>query len=993
MTNIEHSPENTFRSNPSLKKVGVKVPYTEEQLAEYIKCSQDPLYFLEKYYKINNLDQGLITIKLYDFQKEMIKLFHENRMCILKMPRQSSKTTTTVGYMLWASLFNDNYGIAVLANKQKIAQEILDRYQLAYENIPMFLQQGVKKFNEGTVELENGTKIMATATSISAIRGFSINLLFVDEAAWIPNNIMTEFFSSIYPTLSSGKTTKFIMSSCVVKDTYVFTPEGIKQVGDYINYDMPDNPNASYNIPRYKVYGLDGVRSGEYFCNNGKTSTRIIRSASSILECSREHKFWAYKNGKFDIYRAKELTEDDYISIKYGENIWGNNDDISDFIPRENVLKNHNHFIPPKIITKELAYFLGLFLAEGCFINRTSSSVVHSIIVTCGDNINYCLDTLNLRTSVNKDGIHYNINSRSLIEFLQWFGFDTNKKANEKTIPKRLFSCSKEIICSFLSGFFDGDGTATSRGKISVISSSKDLIFQIRILLLNLGLLTQYYTGTTPPTKRVKVSSVYHRLEINNYKSCIKFYDEIGFKLERKQIRRDLLSPPKRRISNDLIPDARIFFKENGLTINENSCFTQTNHVTRERCLEVEGVEQFPEIFHPNLKWEKIKSIEESENEVYDFSLDPIEDDRWYDSVLHNGIVCKNTPRGLNTFYKFWTDAKASRNEFIPFEIHYRDVPGRDDEWEKKQRAVLGDLFNQEYLCNFLGSTNTLVSGEKLACMVYKEPINKLHEVIIFEEPVKETYDEETGKLISADHLYLITVDVSEGKNLDYSAFSIFDISTMPYRQVARYRNNTISPMLFPSIIKMAGEYFNNAYVLVEINNSPQVANILCDDLGYEQVLRVFTGNKRPQTLSMRGGRGIANGLKMTALTKRVGCSTLKTLIENDKLIINDFETISEMTTFVQEGPSFKAEEGCNDDLAMTLTMFGWIAGEKLFKEIVNHDLRKQLQVENFDFVEETEMLPVFAPQTGQEVPFFIADDDVWVYGSVENFIDVNFTM
>ena len=557
--------EFSYKSNPFLKRTGIKLEYTQEQLEEFIKCSQDPIYFLENYYKINNLDQGLITIQLYDFQKEMIKLFHENRMCVLKMPRQSAKTTSTVGYMLWSSLFNDNYGIAVLANKQKMAQEILDRYQLAYENIPMFLQQGVKKFNESTVELENGSRIIATATSISAIRGFSVNLLFVDEAAWIPNNIMTDFFSSVYPTLSSGKTTKFIMSS---------------------------------------------------------------------------------------------------------------------------------------------------------------------------------------------------------------------------------------------------------------------------------------------------------------------------------------------------------------------------------------------------------------------------------------------TPRGINSFYKIWTDSKAGRNEFIPFEIHWSNVPGRDEEWEKKQRAVLGDqLFSQEYNCAFLGSSNTLVSGEKLACMAYKEPVGYLHDVVLYEQPIKETYDEETGKPVSMDHLYLITVDVSEGKNLDYSAFSVFDISTMPYKQVARYRDNKIAPMLFPSIIKACAEHYNSAYVLVEINNSPQVANILCDDLGYEQVLRVFTGTKRPQMLSMRGGKGVVPGLKMTPLTKRIGCSTLKTLIENDKLILSDFETISEMTTFVQNGPSFKAEEGCNDDLALTLVIFGWAASEKLFKEIVNHDLRKQLQVEHFDFIEEEEMLPVFAPQTGKEVPFFVDEEDVWVYGSISDFINTNFTM
>lgn len=280
--------------------------------------------------------------------------------------------------------------------------------------------------------------------------------------------------------------------------------------------------------------------------------------------------------------------------------------------------------------------------------------------------------------------------------------------------------------------------------------------------------------------------------------------------------------------------------------------------------------------------------------------------------------------------------------------------------------------------CSFLGSTNTLVSGEKLASLAYQSQVGKYSDMIIYEQPIKDTIDDDTGEPLTKDHLYAITVDVSEGKNLDYSAFSVFDISTMPYRQVATYRNNTIAPMIFPSIIKACAEYYNNAYVLIEINMNPQIADILCDDLDYENLLRVFTGNKKPQTLSMRGGRGIAQGLKMSPLVKRIGCSTLKTLIENDKLIISDFETISEMTTFVQEGPSYKAEEGCNDDLAMSLVIFGWLATQKLFKEIVEHDLRKQLQIENFDFIED-EMLPVLGPTTGLETKHFIEDGAVWV--------------
>jgi len=542
--------ESSYRANPQLKAEGVKIEFTQDQVEEYIKCSQDPIYFIQNFVKVVHVDHGVIPFKMWDFQQDMIKTFHENRFSIVKCPRQVGKTVSSVAYILWMTLFNSDQNIAILANKGDLAQEILDRYQLAYENLPMWLQQGVRVWNKRSIELENGSKVLASATSSNAIRGGSFTTVFLDEFAFVPPNIAEGFFTSVYPVISSGKSTKMIIVS---------------------------------------------------------------------------------------------------------------------------------------------------------------------------------------------------------------------------------------------------------------------------------------------------------------------------------------------------------------------------------------------------------------------------------------------TPNGMNLFYKMWTDSVSNRSEYKNFSIHWSMVPGRDQKFKEQTIKNTSERqWQQEFECNFLGSTNTLVSGEKLASLAYQSQVGKYSDMIIYEQPVKDTIDDDTGEPLTKDHLYAITVDVSEGKNLDYSAFSVFDISGMPYRQVAVYRNNTIAPMLFPSIIKACAEYYNNAYVLIEINMNPQIADILSEDLDYENVLRVFTGNKKPQTLSMKGGRGIAQGLKMSPLVKRIGCSTLKTLIENDKLIISDFETISEMTTFVQEGPSYKAEEGCNDDLAMTLVIFGWLATQKLFKEIVEHDLRKQLQIENFDFIED-EMLPVLGPTTGLETKHFIEDGAVWV--------------
>jgi hypothetical protein len=242
----------------------------------------------------------------------------------------------------------------------------------------------------------------------------------------------------------------------------------------------------------------------------------------------------------------------------------------------------------------------------------------------------------------------------------------------------------------------------------------------------------------------------------------------------------------------------------------------------------------------------------------------------------------------------------------------------------------------------------------------------------IYEHPIKET-----GEESKSDHLYCICVDVSEGKNLDSSAFSVIDISATPYRQVATYNSSSISPILFPTVIVNAARYYNDAYVLVEINNNPQVADYIHSDLEYENLLKVFTGNKKPQQLSAGFARGIQMGLKMSPQVKQVGCSNLKTLIEGDKLLINDFDTYSELTTFEQHKTSFAAAEGANDDMAMTLVIFAWAATQKYFKDIVNHDLRKQIQLESMNQFDE-EVLPAPIIESPMDHKFEVVDGDLW---------------
>ena len=522
-----------YLGNPNLKKVGVPINFTQEQIKEYLKCKADPVYFAKTYCKIVSLDEGLVPFKLYDFQEDMVRRFHSNRFNIAKLPRQTGKSTTVVAYLMHYAIFNDNVNIGILANKAPTARELLGRLQLAYENLPKWLQQGIIAWNKGSMELENGSKILASSTSASAVRGMSFNIIFLDEFAFIPNHIAEQFFSSVYPTISSGKSTKVIIIS---------------------------------------------------------------------------------------------------------------------------------------------------------------------------------------------------------------------------------------------------------------------------------------------------------------------------------------------------------------------------------------------------------------------------------------------TPNGMNMFYKLWHDAELGRNEYVTTEVHWSQVPGRDERW-KEQTIANTSLrqFTQEFECEFLGSVDTLISAAKLRSMSYDEPLSSSKGLKIYENPLP-------------DHEYLMTVDVSRGTNNDYSAFILYDITTVPYRVVGVYRNNEIKPMLFPNIIHQVAVNYHRAFILVEVNDiGDQVASILQYDLENENLLMCAMRGRAGQLVGQGfSGSKTQLGVKTSTTVKKIGCSNLKQLIEADKLLVSDYDIISELTTFIQKKQSFEAEEGCNDDLAMCLVIFAWLVAQDYFKEMTDNDVRKRLYEEQKNQIDQ------------DMAPFGFIDDGLTDYDAID---------
>ena len=524
-----------YLGNPNLKKANVPTHFTPKQVKEFLKCSNDPIYFIRKYIKIVSLDEGIIPFDMYDFQEEMVDRFHHNRFNIAKLPRQSGKSTVVTSYLLWYVIFNDNVNVAILANKAPTAREMLGRLQLSYENLPKWMQQGIVGWNKGSVELENGSRLLASSTSASAVRGMSFNIIFLDEFAFVPNNIAEQFFASVYPTISSGKSTKVIIIS---------------------------------------------------------------------------------------------------------------------------------------------------------------------------------------------------------------------------------------------------------------------------------------------------------------------------------------------------------------------------------------------------------------------------------------------TPHGMNMYYKIWHDAERKKNEYITTDVHWSQVPGRDADWKEQTIANTSEAqFRVEFECEFLGSVDTLISASKLRLMVYEDPITTQNGLDVYEDPQKE-------------HQYTITVDVARGIDGDYSAFTVFDTSTVPYKLVAKYRNNTIKPLLFPDIIHRVAKSYNHAYVLIEVNDvGAQVADILQYDLEYDNLLMAAMRGRAGQVVGQGfSGSKVQLGVKMSSAVKKLGCSNLKGLLEDDKILIQDYDIISELTTFIQKGQSWQAEEGCHDDLAMCLVLFSWLCVQEYFKECHDNDIRLKMYEEQREAIE-ADMAPFGFIQDGMDDNSFVDDD------------------
>jgi len=331
-------------------------------------------------------------------------------------------------------------------------------------------------------------------------------------------------------------------------------------------------------------------------------------------------------------------------------------------------------------------------------------------------------------------------------------------------------------------------------------------------------------------------------------------------------------------------------------------------------------------------------------------------------------VIIVSTPHGMNHFYRMWHDAEKGKNEYVPTDVHWSEVPGRDDLWKEQTIANTSEQqFKIEFECEFLGSVDTLIAPSKLKSLVYETPITQNAGLDVYQPSIK-------------GHDYVMTVDVARGVGEDYSAFVVIDITEFPHKVVAKYRNNDIKPMLFPNIIYDVAKNYNNAFILCEVNDiGDQVASIIQYDLEYQNLLMCSMRGRAGQIVGQGfSGKKTQLGVKMSKTVKKVGALNLKAMIESDKLLFNDYEIISELTTFISKSNSFEAEEGCNDDLAMCLVIYAWLVQMDYFKELTDQDVRKRLYEEQKNQIEQ-DMAPFGFMNNGLDDDTFVdKDGDRW---------------
>ena len=860
--------DNIYLGNPNLKKANTSIEFTQEQILEFMRCKDDPVYFAKNYVKIVTLDHGLMPFDLYPFQEKLVKRFHENRFNICKMPRQTGKALaldtpipTPTG---WTTMEDVKIGDNILSPSG-------NNVSVTMKTETMYNHNCYKLY------FDNGEEIIADAD----------HLWEVDSSYW--------------------RTGKKVIKSQEIYDRYKSKAQNKRGKGVqgplYIEKSKPIN--FIKNLLDIDPYLL-GVWLGDGYSSDG----RII---------AHKDDYTFYKK-RIDV----EYEREDGNCIRFK---------VKDFISKlksYNLLKNKH--IPQNYLRSSyedrLELLRGLMDTDGSVTKNTRSFEFYQ------KNYDLILQVVELLSTL---GIKSNIRHRKIKgNYYHTISFTTEEQVFNLQRKLNNVDSQRSTRIQESRHYIHKIEKVDSVPVACIRVDSEDHLF-----LCGKTFIPTHNSTTV-------VSYLLHYAVFNDNVN-------IGILANKAATARELLDRLQTAYENlpKWMQQGIISWNKGSLELENGSkilAASTSASAVRGMSFNILFLDEFA--FVPN-------HIAES----FFASVYPT-----ITSGKNTKVIIVSTPHGMNHFYRMWHDAETGKNGYVFTDVHWSEVPGRDEEWKKQTIANTSEQqFKVEFLCEFLGSVDTLIAPSKLRNFVYDHPKTRNAGLDVYVDP-GENCD------------YVVTVDVARGVGSDYSAFVVVDVTQFPHRVVAKYRDNEIKPMMFPSVIYEVAKSYNNAFILCEVNDvGDQVASILQYDLEYQNILMCSMRGRAGQIVGQGfSGKKTQLGVKMSKTVKKVGCLNLKTMIEEDKLIFNDYEIMSELTTFIQKHNSFEAEEGCNDDLAMCLVIYAWLVCQDYFKELTDQDVRKRLYEEQRNQIEQ-DMAPFgFISDGLDETSFVDSEGDRW---------------
>jgi hypothetical protein len=713
-------------------------------------------------------------------------------------------------------------------------------------------------------------------------------------------------------------TGKIVVESCVSGDTMVLTSDGPRYVKDI--HDWDNNPLGFSEGKRIEIDGHWGVQPTTTYYNSGIQKGFKIKTRLGLeLGMSSVHKMFVLSEDKLEFVKASDLRIGDHLPLKHGQNLWGSNDKV-DWVPTPYQGKNKQHIklFNPDFITTDLAYLIGLIIGDG-YVDFSSGRV---IVTTIDKEISdFLLSSplgLNFFGGKGDNYYHYTCSNDSFVEFLSSYIGLKKVKAPQKEIPKIIFSWSKELVASFFQGLFDADGSCRSdRREVSLTSTSKNIVSTTQLLLLNFGILSRIYSYNAKPSKKVKVWSSGYKLEISRYYSSI-FLDEIGFRIKRKQnagkIINHLYRDPRE------IPGIGKIIKKNKKELQflfsdvssfNRGLFSKSGNITYpvlrkilDKCENKKSdiYKRINNLIEKDYYYDEIVSITPMEDNVYDFSVDNGH------TVVYNGLVGHQTPRGQgNLYHRMWM---ADDNGYAKKEYGWWWIYSEEEIELIKKRMNNPLKFAQEYGLEFLASGRPVFDPKA----VEKQRANQLKEGDVF-----KTKDGEDSKVVVDDMLtvyvqpkpgkfYVVGVDVAEGVDGgDYSVCTIFDRSTG--EEVAFYRGQ-VPPDIYSGMLNRWGRKYNNALMVVEVNNHGLTTLTVLKQLLYPSL---YFRPAKFETIASPWSDKL--GWKTTKLTRPLLIDDFAQAIRDDVITLHSKELINEMSVFVYDsGNNMVPMEGFHDD-------------------------------------------------------------------------------